>query len=152
MKARVLGGLATVLLVAAALTGQTSPAPTLSTFAGTWKADFHKQTWLLLTLVENKAGLSGTLMHSTEISADDEGDITKVSDDMSTDKITQVELRDDILHIDAKDEDGNVDRYELRLTGADSAELQPVTDSGAAAPKAFKLRRSPAPVEPSAPK
>lgn len=133
-----------VLISALASLAQ-SPAPTSQpqAFVGTWKAEFHKQTWLTLTLVESKGSLAGTLTHSTEISSDDEGDITKVGDEMSTDKIVHAELQGETLLITGKDEDGNEDQYKFVLTGKDSADLQPVTSEGATAPKAFKLKRTP---------
>jgi hypothetical protein len=121
-----------------------SPAPTFQpqAFAGTWKAEFHKQTWLTLILVESKGSLTGSLTHATEISSDDEGDLTKVGDEMSTDKIVRTELQGETLLITGKDEDGNEDQYKLVLTGKDSADLQAVTSEGATAPKAFKLERA----------
>jgi hypothetical protein len=148
------------LVLLSALTGfaqSPSPTPTSQEFAGTWRAEFHKQTWLVLTLVDTKtltdkryAGeiLTGTLTHATEISSDDEGDITKVGDEMSTDKIVRTELQGETLLITGKDEDGNEDQYKFVLTGKDSADLQPVTTEGTTAPKAFKLKRSVPPPPP----
>lgn len=141
----------TLVLLAALPQAQTSPAPSLADYAGTWKAEFHKQTWLVLTLTLTKTladgrypgeVLSGTLTHSTEISADDEGDITRVGDDMSTDHIVEVELHGDTLRISTRDEEGNADEYVLTLTGKDTADLQPVTASGSAAPRPFHLKRA----------
>jgi hypothetical protein len=139
------------LVLISALAGPAqSPAPSLQpqAFVGTWKAEFHKQTWLTLTLVESKGSLAGTLTYSTEISSDDEGDITKVGDEMSTDKIVRTELQGETLLITGKDEDGNEDQYKFVLTGKDSADLQPVTTEGTTAPKAFKLKRSVPPPPP----
>ena len=132
-----------VLLAMAILLG-TAAAQTASVadFAGTWKAEFHKQTWMILTLIAERNTLTGTLQHSTEISADDEGDITSVGEDLSTDKIVAVELHGETLHIRARDEDGIEDDYTLVLNGKDAAELEPLVAEGQNAPKAFKLKRA----------
>lgn len=124
-----------------------TPAPAqLSNFAGTFKAEFHKHTWLVLALIADGDKLSGTLTHSAQLSADDEGDITSVSDDMSTDTIVKTELQGDTLHITTRDEDSNEDRYALTLTGADTAELKSVVGDEGSGPKPFKLKRAvPAP-------
>ncbi|HEY3929711.1 MAG TPA: hypothetical protein VGL89_15175 [Candidatus Koribacter sp.] len=117
-------------------------------FAGTWDAEFHKKVWLVLTLEDSKNGLTGALEHSVQISADDEGDITRVDDEMSTDKIVKTELEDSVLTIRTRDDEGNADAYRLVLTGANSAELQSVVNENSSAPKPFKLKRA----APSTPK
>ncbi len=129
------------LLVAGSV-GQTPPAPQLSSFAGTFKAEFHKQTWLVLTLLADGAKLSGTLTHSAQLSADDEGDITSVSDDMSIESIVNTELDGDSMRITARDEEGNEARYALTLTGADTAELKSLVGEDDSGPKPFKLKRT----------
>ena len=138
-------GLATALgIFAVAGTAQSTPAASLSQFAGTYKAEFHKQTWLVLTLQDSGSTLTGTLTHSAQLSADDEGDITSVSDDMSSDTITSVELEGSTLRLIAKDEDGSEERYSLVITGSDTAELTPITPDGSSPTKPFKLKKSPA--------
>jgi hypothetical protein len=135
----------TFLFLAAIPWAQAPPAPLLSGFAGTWKAEFHKQTWLVLNLIEAKATLTGTLTHSTQMSADDRGEITSVGDEMSSDQVASANLQDATLHITTRDEDGNADQYTLVLTGKDAADLQPVSGDRAASPKPFHLKRSPSP-------
>lgn len=148
MKGRAL--LVFVLFVAATVPSQSPPASPILNFIGTWKAEFHKQTWLVLTLVETKTLtdsrypggiLTGTLMHSTEISADDAGNITRIGDEMSADKIVQIELQGEALQLTTRDEEGNEDHYTLVLTGKDTADLQTISESSAA-PKPFKLKRA----------
>ncbi len=124
---------------------QTPPAPKLADFAGTFKAEFHKQTWLVLTLIDSGSSLTGTLMHSIQLSADDEGDITSVGDEMSTDTVVSTELRGETLQITTRDEEGTEDHYALVLNGGDAAELKPVTPEDVAGPKPFKLKRALAP-------
>ena len=121
---------------------QTAPPVQLSSFAGTFKAEFHKQTWLVLTLIDSGNTLTGTLMHSIQLSADDEGDITSVGDEMSTDAIANIELHGETLHITTRDEEGNEDHYALTLTGADTADLNPMVAEDVAGPKPFKLKRA----------
>jgi hypothetical protein len=133
-----------VLLLSALGCGQTAGSPGMAEFAGTWTAEFHKQVWLALTLVPDKGALTGTLTHSVQISADNEGDITKVDDEMASSKVVRTELQGDTLQLDTKDEDGSTDSYRMTLTGRDTAELRPVTADGANAPKPFKLKRAPA--------
>jgi hypothetical protein len=133
--------LAVALLIPGYGWAQTASAPTTADFAGTWTAEFHKQIWLTLTLVPEKGTLAGTMMHSVQISADNEGDITKVDDDMVSAKVVHVELQGQTLQIDSTDEDGSTDFYRMVLTDKDTAELRPMTSDGASAPKPFKLRR-----------
>ncbi len=130
------------MLSAAAMPAQSAPGPQLANFAGTFKAEFHKQTWLVLTLVGSGQTLTGTLLHSIQLSADDEGDITSVGDEMSSEKIVHAEVQGDGLQITARDEEDNDERYTLHLTGADTAELRPVVAEGVAGPKPFHLKRS----------
>src|SRR6201986_3986349 len=88
---------------------QNAAAPQLGEFAGTWRAQFKKQTWLLLPLVPGGHSLTGTIQHSIQISADDEGDITRVDDEMSIDKIESVEPRGESLPIRSRDQEGDED-------------------------------------------
>jgi|NGEPerStandDraft_6_1074524.scaffolds.fasta_scaffold25795_2 hypothetical protein len=127
-----------ILLLLVAIVAQ-AQVPQLSDFYGTWKAEFHKQTWLTLTLSASKS----TLVHSTEMSADDEGDITSVGEEMSTDQVVRVELQDATLHVTTRDEDGNTDQYVLVFSGKDTADLHPVVAGGASGPKPFHLKRIP---------
>lgn len=116
--------------------------PQLTDFYGTWKAEFHKQTWLTLTLSASRS----TLVHSIEMSADDEGDITSVGEEMSTDQVVGVELQDATLRITTRDDDGNSDQYTLVLTGKNTADLHPIVAGGTSGPKPFHLKRIPIPI------
>jgi hypothetical protein len=131
-----------LLLPAIAATAQTGTPPRLSDFAGTYSAEFHKKTWLVLTLSTSGDALTGTLKHAIEISSDDEGDITKVGDDMSSNPVVQAEMEGPDLKITTKDDDGGQDFYILTLTGADTAELRSDIGNGSRSPKPFKLKRS----------
>lgn len=128
-----------VLLSAAALAQ--APKPKLSDFAGRWTAQFHKQTWLTLSLESAGDALVGTLEHATYLSSDNDGNLTNVGDEMSMDKVVDAELQDGKLLVSTRDAEGNVDRYTLRLSGPNAAELQPITENGEPAPKAFQLKR-----------
>lgn len=131
-------------VLAAGAFGQTA-APKPSDFTGTWKAEFKKQVWLVLNLHEDKGSVVGILTHSIYLSSDNEGDITSVGDEMSNAKVEKATIEGGVLHIVTKDDDeGGEDRYDLTLTGPDSAELKPVSSDGSSPPKAFKLKRAPA--------
>ncbi len=132
-----------LLCFASVLQAQSSSPPPPADFAGTWKAEFHKKTWLTLTLISEHGQLTGSLTHSTQISADDEGDITRVDDEMTTDKVVHTELRGGTLHLRMADVEGIEDEYDLKLVDAENAELQPAAAEGQSAPKAFKLKRAP---------
>lgn len=130
------------IAVVAASGAQTRAQPAqISDFAGTFKAEFHKQTWLTLTLIPSADKLGGTLTHSIQLSADDEGDITSVGDEMSTDTVANAELHGETLQITTRDDEGNEDRYALTLTGAETAELKPIAGDESSGPKPFKLKR-----------
>lgn len=139
---------AVVAVLTVAVYAQTGAPPRLTDFEGTFTAEFHKKTWLVLTLASAGNKLTGTFKHSVEISSDDEGDITKVGDEMSSDPIVQAELDGQDLEITTKDDDGDQDHYRLTLTGPDSAELKSEVGNGSNGPKPFKLKRS-APADPN---
>ncbi len=128
-------------LIAAGTVWAQGPAK-LVDFAGTWKAEFKKQTWLVLTLEPQKGGLTGTLTHSTYLSADNEGDLTSVGEEMATAKVEKAVVAGNTLRISCRDEEGDQDDFDLKVTGENTAELQPVSRDGAPVPKAFKLKRS----------
>lgn len=132
------------LLLAASAIAQ-SPTAKPADFAGIWKAEFKKQTWLVLNLHDDKGALTGALTHSTYLSADNEGDLTSVGDEMSNAKIEKATLDGSVLHLLTKDDEGDEDRYDLTLTGPNSAELKPMSSDGSPTPKAFKLKRTPEP-------
>lgn len=143
----------TLLALGTAAIAQTATPVKLTDFAGTFTAEFHKKTWLVLTLNPAGDSLSGSLKHAVEISSDDEGDITKVGDEMSSDAVEEVELDGQELQITTKDDEGGRDHYALTLTGRDSAELRTDAGNGARNPKPFKLKRvvSPEPNSKAAP-
>jgi hypothetical protein len=132
----------TVIVLALTARAQTAEAPRLSDFAGSFNAEFHKKTWLTLTLVNSGNTLTGTLKHAVEISSDDEGDITKVGDEMSSDPVIEVALEGQALEIITKDEDGDQDHYTLTITGPDTADLKSEIGTGSITPKPFKLKRN----------
>lgn len=132
----------TLLLLAVAANAQSATPVKLSDFAGTYAADFHKKTWLVLTLNPAGDSLTGTLKHAVEISSDDEGDITKVGDEMSSDTVEEVKLEGRELEITTKDDEGDRDHYVMVLTGPSSAELRSDAGNGARSPKPFKLKRN----------
>ncbi len=131
------------LLALSCLAQEPAPRTNLSSFTGTWNAVFQKKTWMKLTLVSSGKTLKGTLVHALQVSADDSGNLTAVSNEMAEDKIVAAEIRNGELYIDAKDSDDFVDSYVMKLTGPDQAELQPVRPerSGGEGPKPFLLVR-----------
>lgn len=111
-------------------------APQISDFAGTWHASFRNKTWLILSLVRSGNSMKGTLTHSLQIVADDNGELTGVSDEMTDEsKINRAELEGETLLIRAEDSEGLADNYEMKLTGPESAELRSVADEEQASPR-----------------
>ncbi len=135
--------LLSLLMALACMAQEPASKTTLSSFSGTWNSVFQKKTWMKLTLVPSGKTLKGTLAHALQVSADDNGNLTAVSNEMTEDKIVSAEIRDGVLYLEVKDTDDFTDSYSMKLTGPDQAELQPVRPerSGSEGPKPFQLIR-----------
>lgn len=96
----------------------------LSAFAGTWKADFHGQPFIVLHLSEKERKLVGSCSHSRSINWGRDGELTIVSDEMTDDKIIDARLAQSglVIKIANSESPEDIVTIELKLTGKDQAE------------------------------
>lgn len=118
------------------------PPVTVDSFAGTWQAQFQGKTFITIKLTKLDGKLSGTISHTT-IQLDKTGELTSAEQQDGEDPIVDTGLNGSSLKITAKEQAAqDANQYEMKLTGADEAELQPLgVPSDSVAPKPWKLTR-----------
>lgn len=106
--------------------GQTTAGSTtdLAAFAGTWKTEFHGQSFIILHLREKEQKLVGSCSHSRSINWGRDGELTIVSEEMADDKVLDARLIDSKLVVKIANAESPEDivTIELKLTGEDQAE------------------------------
>lgn len=106
--------------------GQTTASSTtdLAAFAGTWKTEFHGQSFIILHLREKEQKLVGSCSHSRSINWGRDGELTIVSEEMADDKVLDARLIDSKLVVKIANAESPEDivTIELKLTGEDQAE------------------------------
>jgi hypothetical protein len=124
-------------------TSQPAPAANhLQRFAGTWHAEFGGKTFLTLKLENGPNGLIGTISHC-DFEIDKNGELTSAVQHDGSDSISNARLEKGVLRITAKDaESEDTFDFEMKLVGADVAQLRVITPSDVTAPKPWKLARS----------
>src|SRR3954470_21827103 len=146
-----------MLLVATSATAfaQTSTAPQtqnaparkspLAEYAGSWTSMLEGHAWLTVRLVLQGPALSGTVQRAHEFKFADSGAIKSVSEDQITESVDRAAIQGDGLLISAKDPGTQqTDRYVMRITGANTAEIKMVGMSmppGMSKPLPWKLTK-----------
>ena len=132
-------GFVAVLFLCQTLYSQDAPGK----FAGTWQAQFQGKPFLTIRLQEQAGTFSGTVSHA-QIQTDASGALTSAEIRDGEDSIIEAQAAGDVLHLTSKDaSSGETTQYELRLTGAQQAELRFVgIPSSITAPKPWKLERT----------
>jgi beta-lactamase regulating signal transducer with metallopeptidase domain len=93
----------------------------LQAFVGTWQAKFKGKTFQTIKLAKKQDALTGTVSH-TDINVDPKtGELTDVEVGEGEDAIDEVKLTRGTLLITSQDV-----QFEMKLTGADQAQLQVV--------------------------
>jgi hypothetical protein len=113
----------------------------LEAYAGTWQAQFQGKTFLTINLAKQQSGLGGTVSH-TNIELNNSGELTSAAAKDGEDPITDAKVGGDVLRLTSQDQQTQqATQFEMKLTGADSAELQVI---GTSAPQAkpWKLQRT----------
>ncbi len=146
---------ALALLMAVTAVAQTSMTPgmenaparksPLAEYAGSWIGTFEGHAWMTIRLTQQGSQISGTVQHQKDVKFNDRGDIKSVGDDQTTGSVENAVLNGDGLLLTVKDTGTNAtDRYQMRLTSADTAEVKMVAMSmppGMPKPKPWKLSR-----------
>lgn len=113
----------------------------LQPFVGTWHAQFKGRIFLTIKLEKPQSKLTGTASH-VHIQLDKEGELTSAEEQDGSDPIAEAKLASGILRITTKEQDSqDTIQYEMKLTGADQAELRIVTPPDVTAPKPWRLER-----------
>lgn len=117
----------------------------LAGYAGAWIGTFDGKAWITIRLTQQGTAMSGTLQRQNDVKFTDQGDIKSVGEELLVGSVQNAELNGDGLLLTVK-ENGTqqTDRYLLRLTGEQTAEVKMVAMSmppGMAKPKPWKLSR-----------
>lgn len=101
-----------------------SPLPP---YAGTWVGDFNGKPWLTVKLALAGEQISGSVQHARGVTLKDNGELRSIGDDSSTESVRDAKLSPDGLLLSCKDPATQEEnRYLMRLTGEDTAEIRPV--------------------------
>lgn len=122
-------------------------------FAGTWEGKFKGKTFITLKLVAKEGKISGTVSRIS-IQVNTKGELTDASSLDGEDAISETIPDANVLHLTTKakgevstmtgDSEESI-QYDMKLTGADQAELQIAgIPPGMPAPAPWKLERKPA--------
>lgn len=131
-----------------ATTPPKKPISPFAEYAGVWTAAFDGKPWLQLTLELRGEQLGGSLVHSRNITLNDNGELKSVSEEQSTETITDAVLNPDGLLITLKDHDTQeTDRYMMKLVQPekDAADLKLIGQAmppGMPKPKPWRLAKS----------
>ena len=115
-------------------------------FAGTWLADHAGTTYVRLVLRGSDDALTGTLSLG-DVQVDERGELKTVAPAKNAGPVFDVHVNGAVLSFARKDGD-DTDRFEVRLTGADNAELTLLVSeaerqaAGVSSLKPFRLTRS----------
>lgn len=142
-----------VSLAAAGQTAGGNPPPKkkvspFAEYAGVWTAAFQGKVWARLQLSLSGDTLSGSLVHSTKIELDDNGEVKAVGEEQSSETVTQAVVNPDGLELTATDpETQETHRYLMRLVlpEKDFADLKMVGAAmppGMPKPKPWRLERA----------
>ena len=99
----------------------------LAPYAGSWIGTFEGHTWLTFRLVQQGTQIAGTVQRPHDFQFNNNGGIKSVSQDQVTGGVENAVLQGDGLLLTVKDAGTQqVDRYVMRLTGPDTAEVRAV--------------------------
>ncbi|HEY7473859.1 MAG TPA: hypothetical protein VH679_02540 [Vicinamibacterales bacterium] len=127
---------------------QTPPPASAGSYAGTWIAEFSGTTYIRLELQGTDAAVTGRISLGN-IEVDAQGQVAKAQAARAFRPLLDVVRRESHLAFASKDEH-DLDRFELRLLAADSAELtlllsdedrKEVAAAGIPVPKPFRLKK-----------
>src|SRR4029077_3582002 len=97
-----------------------------SRLAGTWTADYHGTTYVRIALADGTAGPQGTMSIGPSNHVDKEGKVDSATPASTTlTRMLDVRWNGAVLSFSIKGDD-DVDRFELRLINANTAELTPI--------------------------
>jgi hypothetical protein len=118
------------------------PDADLQPYVGTWCAKFKGKTFVTIVLKKQDGKLTGTGSHS-EIQVDKNGELTSAEQLDGSEPILEAKLTNGILRLTIKEEDSqDLIQFEMKLTGANQAELRILAPPDVPVPKPWKLERA----------
>ncbi len=131
-----------MLVVSLALVGvaQTSMAPgmqnapvrksPLADYAGAWIGTFQGHTWINIRLNLQGTQMTGTVQHQKDLQFDNSGELKSVGEEQVSGTVETAVINGDGLLLTVKDPGTQqTDRYLMRLTGGNTAEVKMVAMS-----------------------
>jgi hypothetical protein len=119
-----------------------SPDTDLQPYVGTWCAKFKGKTFVTIELEKQDGKLIGTRSHS-EIQVDKNGELSAAEQLDGSDPILEAKLTNGMLRITTREEDSqDLIQFEMKLTGANQAELRILAPPDIPTPKPWKLERA----------
>jgi hypothetical protein len=124
------------------------PVSPLAEYAGEWTSVFEGKVWLRLQLALRGEQMTGSLVHPKDITMNDNGELKSVSEEESTEKVTDAVVNPDGLLLTFNDaETQKTDRYMMRVILPDkiTADLKMIgmpMAPGMAKPKPWRLAKS----------
>jgi hypothetical protein len=124
------------------------PVSPFADYAGQWTATFDGKVWLSLTLELRGEQLTGSLVHPRDIQLKDNGELKSVSEEQSTETITDAVVNPDGLLITLKNADTpETNRYMMKLVqpSNDAADLKLIGQAmppGMPKPKPWRVVKS----------
>ena len=114
----------------------------LQQFVGIWQAKFKGKVFETIMLKKEDGKLTGTASRG-EVELDTDGELTSAQEVDGTDPIVEAKLTGNTLRITSREESQQETiQFDMKLTGADQAELRIVTPPGVRAPRPWKLERT----------
>lgn len=121
-------------------------------YRGDWAAEFHGTTYIRLAVNDGGSTPEGAMSIGQSIHVDKQGDIDDASEAAATlTPLLDVRRSGDALSFSYKTGDGDIDKFELRLIDANTAELtlllsdedrRELASDGIPPPKPFRLVKS----------
>jgi len=97
----------------------------LAGYTGTWVGSLDGKPWLTLRLTQQGEQLTGSLQRPATMQFTDQGDVRSVSDEQLEEPVTEAVVNPDGLLLSVKNEQSQqTDRFTMRLTGENTAELK----------------------------
>jgi hypothetical protein len=127
---------------------QKKPVSPFADYAGQWRATLDGQVWLQLTLELQGEQFTGSLVHPRNITLNDNGEVKSISEEQSTETVTEAVVNPDGLLITLKDRDTQeTDRYVMKLVEPtkDAADLKIIGQAmppGMPKPKPWRVRKA----------
>lgn len=124
------------------------PVSPLVQYCGDWTSTLDGRVWLRLQLEMRGEQLVGSLIHPKNITMNDNGELKSISEEQSTEAVTEAVVNPDGLLLTFKDADTQeTDRYMMRvvLPEKESAELKMIgmqMPPGMPKPKPWRLVKS----------